>query len=257
MAPGGHFTPTDCKATQKLAIIIPYRDRQKHLLNFLNHFIPVLKRQKLEFTIYVIEQGDNETFNRGLLLNVGFTEALKQDSYDCFILHDVDTYLLNDKNIYRCGDKPLHLAVAVEKYGFRLPYTTYYGAITAFNRKHYEMINGFPNVYFGWGGEDDDQGIRLHTKGLNFVRRSPQIARYASAKHNRDPTNPDGKDRFGLLRSAAKRMAYDGLNSLIYNVTSIELKKLYTLITITVDRNLLEKVSIVIFVLALNQNPKH
>ena len=35
-------------------------------------------------------KNDNTKFNRGLLFNIGFTEALKMEQFDCFFLHDVD-----------------------------------------------------------------------------------------------------------------------------------------------------------------------
>lgn len=39
---------------------------------------------------------------------------------------------------------------------FRLPYTSYFGGVSALTREQYEAINGFSNSFFGWGGEDDD-----------------------------------------------------------------------------------------------------
>lgn len=31
----------------------------------------------------------------------------------------------------------------------------------AFNRKDFEAINGFPNTFWGWGGEDDEMYSRI------------------------------------------------------------------------------------------------
>lgn len=39
---------------------------------------------------------------------------------------------------------------------FRLPYTSYFGGVSALTREQYEAVNGFSNEFFGWGGEDDD-----------------------------------------------------------------------------------------------------
>ena len=41
-------------------------------------------------------------------------------------------------------------------FNFRLPYKTFLGGVTAFSTEHYRKINGFSNIYFGWGAEDDD-----------------------------------------------------------------------------------------------------
>lgn len=42
----------------------------------------------------------------------------------------------------------------------RLPYKMYFGGVSALSPLHYLKMNGFPNNYWGWGGEDDDIGIR-------------------------------------------------------------------------------------------------
>ena len=42
----------------------------------------------------------------------------------------------------------------------RLPYKMYFGGVSALTPLHYLKINGFPNNYWGWGGEDDDIGLR-------------------------------------------------------------------------------------------------
>ena len=54
--PGGRYFPKNCKAKQKIAIIIPYRDRELHLRVFLLNMHPFLMQQQLDYGIYVIEQ---------------------------------------------------------------------------------------------------------------------------------------------------------------------------------------------------------
>src|SRR5690348_6950343 len=51
---GGHFIP-NCSHTDKVAIIVPFRDRLKHLEIFLFNIHPILKRQLIEYTIFVVE----------------------------------------------------------------------------------------------------------------------------------------------------------------------------------------------------------
>lgn len=37
-----------------------------------------------------------------------------------------------------------------------LPYSNIFGGAGSFTREHFELINGFSNKFWGWGGEDDD-----------------------------------------------------------------------------------------------------
>lgn len=41
-----------------------------------------------------------------------------------------------------------------------LPYPQYFGGVSALTPDQYLKINGFPNEYWGWGGEDDDIATR-------------------------------------------------------------------------------------------------
>ena len=52
---GGRFEP-NCTARHKVAILIPYRDRDKELRILLHHLHPILQRQHLTYGIFVIEQ---------------------------------------------------------------------------------------------------------------------------------------------------------------------------------------------------------
>ncbi|CAC5409098.1 B4GALT6 [Mytilus coruscus] len=108
---GGHYGPPNCTPVQKVAIIVPYRDRKKQLQVFLNNMIPKLKRQQLEFAIYVIEQKSGVPFNRGMMANIGFKEAVSDMEYDCIVFHDVDVLPEDDRNFYVCSDNPIHMSV--------------------------------------------------------------------------------------------------------------------------------------------------
>jgi len=87
---GGSWTPQSCIPRHRVAVIIPFRDRQSHLRTLLTVLHPMLQRQMLQYTIFVVEQKEPAVFNRGSLMNVGFIEARSFADFDCFIFHDVD-----------------------------------------------------------------------------------------------------------------------------------------------------------------------
>jgi len=62
--------------------------------------------------------------------------------------------------------------------------------VTGFSKEHYEKINGFSNLYFGWGGEDDDLRARVLDVGLAVARYPLEIGRYYMATHTKDTPNP-------------------------------------------------------------------
>ncbi len=43
---------------------------------------------------------------------------------------------------------------------FRLPYYELVGGVFSINVHHFLLVNGYSNLYWGWGGEDDDMGYR-------------------------------------------------------------------------------------------------
>lgn len=110
MKKGGEWEPPTCRARHRLIIIVPYRDRLENLNGFFYHMHPFLQRQQIAYRVFVVEQNGTGTFNKGVLMNTGFVQALKLynksidlehlDKYkndratkypfDCVTFHDVD-----------------------------------------------------------------------------------------------------------------------------------------------------------------------
>ncbi|KAM4047908.1 beta-1,4-galactosyltransferase 4-like isoform 1-T3 [Anomaloglossus baeobatrachus] len=233
MMSDGHYQPETCRAQQKVAILIPYRNRERHLLYLLDNLLPFLQRQQLDYAIYIINQAGDVTFNRAKLLNIGYLEALKEENWDCFIFHDVDLVPENDYNTYLCDSEPKHLVVGRNATGYRLRYKGYFGGVTAMTRKQIAKVNGYSNHYWGWGGEDDDLYYRVLLGQMTVVRPPAEVARYTMIFHNRDAGNEVNKERVNLLKKASMVWKKDGLNSCTYKLLSIEHEPLY--INITVD----------------------
>lgn len=55
MVTNGSHHPENCSARHKVAILVPFRDRENHLRIFLNHMHAFLMKQQLEYAIYVVE----------------------------------------------------------------------------------------------------------------------------------------------------------------------------------------------------------
>ncbi|MCL4132403.1 UNVERIFIED_CONTAM: hypothetical protein GTU68_040462, partial [Idotea baltica] len=190
LAPGGHFRPSDCQSRHKVALIVPFRDRERHMEIFLYNLIPFLEKQQIEFNIFIVEQAGNRIFNRGMLKNIGSIEALKLYPYNCFIFHDIDLIPEDDRNLYTCPEQPRHMSVAIDKFDYKLPYKSLIGGVCAMTVEQFQKVNGFSNKFWGWGAEDDDMANRIKFHGYVITRYPTDVARYKMLLHKKDEPNP-------------------------------------------------------------------
>ncbi|XP_049539549.1 beta-1,4-N-acetylgalactosaminyltransferase bre-4-like, partial [Anopheles darlingi] len=225
LQPGGQYKPPDCMARNRVAIIVPYRNREQQLPIFLKNLHQFLMKQQLDYGIYIVEQTPGLSFNRAALMNIGFTEAMKQRNWGCLIFHDIDLLPMDDRNLYTCTDQPRHMSVGMSTFDFKLPYETFFGGVSAMTVKQFRKVNGFSNVYWGWGAEDDDMSMRIKHFGFHILRYPVNIARYKMLNHEKEKGNPK---RFELLGNGEKRYDSDGLNSLHYQLINLVKKPLYT-----------------------------
>lgn len=72
----------------------------------------------------------------------------------------------------------------------RLPYADLFGGVSAMSREHFQLVNGFSNVFWGWGGEDDDMANRIKAHGLHISRYPANVARYKMLTHKKEKANP-------------------------------------------------------------------
>ncbi|XP_029436567.1 beta-1,4-galactosyltransferase 3 isoform X2 [Rhinatrema bivittatum] len=232
---GGRYRPLNCEPRHRTAVIIPHRNREAHLQYLLYYLHPFLQRQQIQYGIYIIHQAGNTTFNRAKLLNVGVKEALKDEDWDCLFLHDVDLIPENDHNLYVCDPwNPKHASIAMNKFGYSLPYAQYFGGVSALTPEQYMKMNGFPNEYWGWGGEDDDIATRVRLAGMKISRPPVSVGHYKMVKHKGDKGNEENPHRFDLLIRTQRMWTQDGMNSLTYTLISKELLALYTNITVDI-----------------------
>ncbi len=123
-----------------------------------------MKRKKIPFEIYVIQQDDAKLFNRGVLLNIGYTYA-KKDNCDYVVFHDVD--MIPFRVDYSYSEIPVHLATRFKNVD-RFMFDEYFGGVTLFPIDVFEKINGYSNKYWGWGYEDTDLLYRCVKNGIEL-----------------------------------------------------------------------------------------
>ena len=206
VVPGGEHHPP-CHKPHDVAIIVPYRNRAQHLHIFLAHMHPFLISQNIHYKIYIVNQAGTNLMNKGMLLNIGFREALRDFNWSCFIFHDIDNLPEDSRNLYSCSDLPKHMAVIQD--GYELVYEGYFGGVVALRRRQLEKINGVSNKFWGWGKMDDDMLRRIFSKGMTFTRGDPDIARYTTIKHGDSPRNPQREE---VYEKISGRFVFDFFN---------------------------------------------
>lgn len=204
---------------QKLAVIVPYRDRESHMNEFIPWMERVLSKDGITFKIFIIHQGDNKGFNRAKLLNIGYKEA--QD-FDYYAFHDVD--MLPVDSDYSYPEGPTHLASRAEQFGYKLPYEGYFGGVTLFDKESFEKINGYSNEYWGWGAEDDDVLYRCAIMDVPTYRKD---CKYKSLSHERNIEQAPYINNLRRLQSfqenpTVEAIMKDGITSLKYEKVSEE-----------------------------------
>jgi len=202
-------------ADHKLAVVVPYRDREENLSIFLPHIRKYLEEKGIDHRIYVIEQEQGKTFHRGLMRNIGFLEA--ESTHDYFVFHDVDMIPINADYSYESN--PTHLAISVSQFNYGLPYEGYFGGVVMFTKEDFKKINGYSVGYVGWGGEDDDLLYRCHLAELKVQRKSPGI--FKSLDHPRGLNNVAYEGNVKRIQSMWKGeldWKSEGLNTSQYSV---------------------------------------
>jgi len=106
----------------------------------------------------------------------------------CVILHDVDLIPEDDGNFYTCEpSSPKHTTSRVRQIPNGRGYNRYYefliGGVLLVTFDVYKSLNGFSNLYWGWGGEDDDLALRLIRRRMCVVRPNYEVAIYVGKKN--------------------------------------------------------------------------
>jgi N-terminal region of glycosyl transferase group 7/N-terminal domain of galactosyltransferase len=162
-----------------LGVVIPYRDREQHLKELIPHLISFFRRDRFNSVIkpliVVSEQNDDRKFNRGRCCNGGFLAVEQYCDYVCF--HDVDylpiwadySYAPRPTQIIRWGmdGRPIRVGPN-NKLWVVANSTEFLGTIFVVDNSQFRAVNGFSNLYEGWGSEDTDLKERFIVLGLTL-----------------------------------------------------------------------------------------
>ena len=215
----------DIKRTKnKIAIISCFRDKgngerereRKIFVKLLNRLL----YPYCYFKIYIIEQSeDGEAFNIGKLKNIGFEIANKEESFDNYIFSDIDT--IPDYNIMNIMMKkykyPVCLAIRGTRYSnknekIKKPFL---GALIQMNEKIFKKINGYPNNFWGWGGEDDSLINRFLVNKINkiYYPSEGSIIDFEENKDMRTINNIEEKYKSEIKNMSKYEKLYEDLKS--------------------------------------------
>lgn len=193
-----------------LNIIVPYRDRNEHL----KQFIPHMNKYVPEAKIIVVEQAGSGPFNRGRLLNIGFLEY-SDAAFFCF--HDVDMLPIQVDYSEEIGVTQLAYS-EIQKVG-------YLGGVTMFDSNIFLSTGGYHNDYFH---RAEDNEMRFRLKQLKIPVRN-RFGQFRQLPHSRSGLEfiPE------LWQKAQIKRTSDMLKSCKYDLIFRQVQETHTHITVS------------------------
>ena len=238
--------------TVRVVVIVPFREDGSGRESQLSALLARLRSMFLpgECLVVVAEQADDgRKFNRGQLLNAAFkhlreTHASSLDVretlycfHDCDMLPDASLaahYLRGPPVPARSGEENDASSSSSSVRGFvrvlcadggRYDADACFGGVTIYDQQGFEATNGYPNGFWGWGGEDNAQFLRCARAGLALerVRGCPfddleGLATVAEKLARLDAAGArcGAKEKKQLLRENARSWRMDGLTDVTF-----------------------------------------
>jgi hypothetical protein len=205
-------------ANKKIAIIFPYRDqivqnRSEHLQKTLAYYNDL---NISSIDLYVIEQGNDKKFNRGILINAGHDIIKKSGiEYQNEVHHDIDVQPNMELIKYFYSD---HVIACKKAF-----YDHFFGTLSVLPVSIMDKVNGYSNNFWGWGVEDDNLSARLKHHGIKVYNADPSITKLVELPHkNAWELNIVNPDRHVIDVKDKNEGYVSGLADLKYTVTAIE-----------------------------------
>ena len=176
-------------------ICVPFRANDKHLfrheqlLRFIKHIEKYMRtiHPKIRYKLIIIEQNNDQPFNRGFLLNIGFVECEKVTSgyIKYYIHHNCDLF---PDGLSRPNEKQVFLDYSYPGSGVKdlFGYSNGLGGICIINKNAFKLINGFPNNCVGWSTEDEIIKQRCENNNININRDKNYNKGIREENHVRD-----------------------------------------------------------------------
>jgi hypothetical protein len=218
---------------KKIAIIACFRDSVDGSRGVqLRSYIKIAKHLYngiYDYDFYIITQNDDgELFNIGKLKNIGFEIASKKGGYYNYIFTDIDMIPDHDLMPYFVK-KPktlMSLAYRGTRYNTGENKKPFLGGLISVNEKIFKKMNGYPNNYYGWGGEDDSLfirmvGAKIYNLYIPSVGDVIDTEEYLTVKNKTNKLKKeDAKENMKLEKYLydIKHWKKNGLNSLNYKI---------------------------------------
>jgi hypothetical protein len=164
------------KYTSNIAIILIYRNNldnsrlveKRKYIYWMNSILNNI----CNYDIILVEQNYTDKFNIGKLKNIGFhylTNVLKKN-YDNYIFSDID--MIPDSNLLPYFFKITNSINGLAYTGTRYEaidkniHTPFVGGVISCTKQVILKLNGYPNNFYGWQGEDLNLLLRMYDNNM-------------------------------------------------------------------------------------------
>lgn len=216
-------------------LVTPYRNREIHLSKWVSHYRELIPSVPL----YVIEQADDKAFNRAKLFNCFY--LLEGHKFLYSIYHDVDMRLMPRTDVneaFAYPENPTHIATFIEQFNWGVAkkpsewkeaYPLFFGGVVALSKFQMDKSNGWSNLIYSYGIEEDLMRQNLVSCGMQIDRRK---AYFNCENHERKIDALLFRKNADYLK---KGMDYeiDGLKHCEFTLVSSDQKDGYTHIKVT------------------------
>jgi len=227
------------KFSNKIAIIIIYRDsknntRLEEKRKYL-YWMNKLLHNRCEYDIILVEQNYTDKFNIGKLKNIGFDYLTNKlgKKYDNYIFSDID--MIPDSLLleyyFKITDSINGLAWKGTRYEILdlRNKTPFVGGVISCTSTVFKQLNGYPNNFYGWEGEDVNFLLRMYEENKPlYINKKGKVI---DIEEDEQFTTKQVKDKLLQLKQDNEReenvyeknieyknYKQNGLNTLMYDV---------------------------------------